>query len=156
MNFDRLILSIINAHYNWMMEEGIAPQILVNTQHEGVIIPKHLKMNPTVILKITMAATSNLSFNETNMTFNARFNGQSFACTIPLRAIIGWPVDMPNGQRIVMPNVIYPKSELANNAPATAATPVTDAAPATAEPDDVTPTTSDNKVVTLADRRKKT
>jgi len=153
MNFDRLILALVNAHYNWMLEEGIAPQILVNTQHEGVIIPKHLKMNPTVILRITMAATSNLSFNETNMTFNAGFNGQLFACTIPLRAIIGWPVDIPpNGDRAILPCVNYPNVGADVTSQQTAPPP---AEPAKLHAVETADSTS-GKVVSIGSRKKKT
>lgn len=98
-----------------------------------------------------MAATSNLSFNETNMTFNARFNGQSFACTIPLRAIIGWPVDIPpNGDRAILPCVNYPM---------VGESPVPQQTPPPEEPTKLraveTAESDDGKVVSIGSRKKK-
>lgn len=73
---------IINAFYNWALEDKKTPYIKVNKNSDN-IIPNHLKGNDYIILRLHSDSVYNLVFSTDHINFLAYFNGEAFQLAIP-------------------------------------------------------------------------
>lgn len=78
----------IRAIYEWLAENNGTPHVLINTRMEGVHLPSHLYDNQTLLLNLSMCATTALSLEGPDITFGARFNQVHHNVAIPVEAVI--------------------------------------------------------------------
>ena len=85
---------VVKALYDWILDNGMTPQIIVHTCFSGVAIPEHLRgelgdVHHKVLLNISPSATAGLVFDikAAEIRFFARFTGSTYAVEIPIRAI---------------------------------------------------------------------
>jgi len=85
---------IVKALYDWILDNGMTPQIIIHTCFSGLDIPENLKgdmddVHRRVLLNIGPSAIAGLSFDLKggDMRFFARFSGSSYGVRIPIRAI---------------------------------------------------------------------
>lgn len=87
---------LIRALYEWLVDNGLTPYILVNLDYPGVVVPAHLGRKPQpgedsptlLVLNIAMKAVSNLSMSGDTIYFSARFSQVSHNLTIPMKAVM--------------------------------------------------------------------
>lgn len=80
---------LIRAIYEWISDNDLTPQILVDATKFGVIVPKEHIKNGQIVLNISEKATGALVISNEIIEFFARFSGISRKITIPIGAVLG-------------------------------------------------------------------
>lgn len=79
---------LVRAMYQWIADNGMTPHLLADASVEGIQIPAEHVQNGKIILNIAPMAISSLVLGDTEITFNARFSGQSRGIYIPIDAVL--------------------------------------------------------------------
>lgn len=81
---------LVRALYDWIVDNQCTPYILVNSHHEGVLVPQNY-VNPDgqIVLNISPSAVSLFDMNTENLAFSARFGGVPTDIFVPYSAIMG-------------------------------------------------------------------
>ena len=79
---------LIRAMYQWIADNGMTPHLLVNVSVEGVQVPAEHVQNGKIILNIAPMAITGLILGDDDVTFSARFSGQSMSIFIPIEAVL--------------------------------------------------------------------
>jgi stringent starvation protein B len=80
---------LLRAAYEWSLDCGFTPHILVQATVSGVVVPEEYVEEGRIVLNVHPDATSNLQIGDALVEFSARFSGRPFAVRIPLAAILG-------------------------------------------------------------------
>lgn len=79
---------LVRAMYQWIADNGMTPHLLVDVSIDGVQVPAEHVQNGKIILNIAPMAISSLVLGDTEITFSARFSGQSMGLYIPIDAVL--------------------------------------------------------------------
>lgn len=137
---------LLRALYEWVVDNGMTPHVLVDAQMPGVTVPRHAVKDGRIVLNIADRAVSRLDMGNDSLRFTARFGGVSQAVNVPLYAIIALYA-RETGHGMALPadpgsesaaadtgNAAIQAAEAAETAPEVSATTPDDAGPAS--PDD--------------------
>jgi len=91
---------LIRAIYQWAVDNGFTPQILVSTLFEDVLVPEQYVKDDQIILNIHPASVKNLELGNDFLMCSARFSGKPFELTVPVIAVMAIYA-RENGQGIV-------------------------------------------------------
>ncbi len=94
---------LIRAIYEWLTDNQLTAQLLVDTSSGKVKVPQHLIKDNQIILNISPQAISGLSLDNHLITFNTRFSGRSFLVSIPVSAVLAI-FARENGQGMAFPD----------------------------------------------------
>ncbi|MGI9333272.1 MAG: ClpXP protease specificity-enhancing factor [Gammaproteobacteria bacterium] len=78
---------LLRAVYDWIVDNGLTPQILVDAEHEHVAVPKQYVNDGRIVLNLSPSAVRNLVMGNDAVSFSARFGGQPFQVSIPTQAV---------------------------------------------------------------------
>lgn len=78
---------LVQPVYQWAVDSGYTPHILVDTTVEGVDVPVNYIENNKIILNIHPKAAINLVINDQSIRYGASFNQMHFDVVVPLRAL---------------------------------------------------------------------
>ena len=79
---------LLIAYYEWMVDNGWTPQVLVDCSHPEVDVPQQFANDGKIILNIAPEAVANLELNHDYLSFSARFSGKSLNIYIPMNSIV--------------------------------------------------------------------
>lgn len=79
---------LLRALYEWVVDNGMTPHVLVDAQMPGVTVPRHAVKDGRIVLNIADRAVSRLDMGNDSLRFTGRFGGVSQAVNVPLYAII--------------------------------------------------------------------
>lgn len=79
---------LLIAYYEWMIDNGWTPQVLVDCSHPDVDVPHQFANDGKIVLNIAPGAVANFELNHNNLSFSARFSGKSLNIYIPLNSIV--------------------------------------------------------------------
>lgn len=79
----------LRACYEWIAASGMTPQIIVNVEAPGVIVPGGYATGGRMVLNISDQATYGLSLGNEAVEFDARFGGAAFHVHVPVAAVLG-------------------------------------------------------------------
>ena len=79
---------LIRAIYEWILDNQMTPHILVDSQHEQVVIPKQYEQDGKIVLNMSPSATQALNLGDDAITFNARFSGTPMQVYIPTQHVL--------------------------------------------------------------------
>lgn len=79
---------LVRAMYQWIADNGMTPHLLVDVAVDGVLVPTEHVQNGKIILNIAPMAVSSLVLGDDEITFSARFSGQSMGIVIPVQAVL--------------------------------------------------------------------
>ena len=79
---------LIRAMYQWIADNGMTPHLLIDAEQDDVIVPAEHIQNGKIILNIAPMAISSLVLGDDEITFSARFSGQSMGIFIPVGAVL--------------------------------------------------------------------
>ena len=91
---------LIRAIYEWAMDNGFTPQILVNTEHEQVVVPVQFVKDHRIVLNIHPQSVTQLEMGNDFLMCSARFSGRAFELTVPVFSVMAI-YSRENGQGIV-------------------------------------------------------
>ena len=80
---------IIRAIYEWIVDNGCTPHLLVDVEIEGVDVPQAYVSDGQIVLNISPTAVVGLDMGNETVAFNGRFGGVATDITVPVRAILG-------------------------------------------------------------------
>ena len=78
---------LIRAIYEWCADQGFTPHLLVDASEKGVVVPRHLVENDTIVLNIQASAVKGLELGDEWIVFNARFSGKAMDINVPIVAV---------------------------------------------------------------------
>ncbi len=78
---------IIRAIYEWIVDNGKTPHLLVRADYAGVQVPPESVQDDRVVLNISARATQSLHIGEEMVAFSARFQGREQQVFLPVPAI---------------------------------------------------------------------
>lgn len=79
---------LLRALYEWVVDNGMTPHVLVNARYPGVRVPTHAIKDGQVVLNIADRAVAKLTMDNESLRFSARFGGVSQSVVIPMGALI--------------------------------------------------------------------
>ncbi len=79
---------LVRAMYQWIVDNGMTPHLLVDASVDGVQVPVEHIQNGKIILNVAPMAISALVLGDEDVTFGARFSGKSQNLYIPIDAIL--------------------------------------------------------------------
>jgi len=79
---------LIRAIYEWIVDNDLTPYLMVDAKKRGTIVPEdYLDELGRIILNISPNATSGLLITNEEVTFSARFSGQSMGIVVPTYSV---------------------------------------------------------------------
>ena len=79
---------LLRALYEWIVDNGMTPHVLVDATQPGVRVPAHAVKDGRIVLNIAERAVARLEMGNDAMGFTARFGGVSQSVLVPLPAVI--------------------------------------------------------------------
>lgn len=79
---------LIRAIREWAIDNGLTPQILVDTSLEEVQVPQQFITDGQIILNIGGQAAQMHEMTNDRLRFSARFRGSPYEVTVPIEAIL--------------------------------------------------------------------
>lgn len=80
---------LVRALYEWILENGCTPYILVNAFLKDVEVPQEHVKDGQIILNISPSAVQNLLVHNDALEFDGRFAGIPKRVMVPIVAIMG-------------------------------------------------------------------
>lgn len=94
---------LIRAIYDWLVDNGLTPHLLVNTEVPRVSVPADYIEGNRIVLNVSPSAVAGLELGNEMIFFNARFGGKSVDLSIPVEAVLG-VYARENGQGMIFPD----------------------------------------------------
>ena len=79
---------LIQAIYDWAVDNGYTPHILVAADYPGVTVPLQFVQDGRITLNIAPMAVQSLNLSEDPIWFSARFSGRPFEVIVPPGAVL--------------------------------------------------------------------
>lgn len=79
---------LLRAFYEWIVDNGMTPHILVDARSDQVRVPRQFVKDGNIVLNVSMTAANNLMMRDDEVTFNARFGGKAFSIWLPMWAVM--------------------------------------------------------------------
>ena len=79
---------LIRALYQWIVDNGVTPYILVDAACAGVEVPPQYIQDNKIVLNIAPMAVRSLTLGDDEITFNARFSGQPTDIYVPTESVL--------------------------------------------------------------------
>lgn len=79
---------LLRAIHEWLSDNGLTPQLVVNADHAGVSVPREYVKDGIIVLNVSHSAVRDLQLGNEYIMFSARFNGRLHEVTAPVGAIL--------------------------------------------------------------------
>lgn len=79
---------LIRAIYDWTLDNGFTPHLLVAADADGVVVPREYVQEGRIALNIAPMAVQGFDPMQEPLFFSARFGGRPFEMTIPSGAVL--------------------------------------------------------------------
>lgn len=91
---------LLRAFYDWIVDSGCTPYIVVNANEQGVEVPEQFIENGKIVLNASPPATRDFLIENHAVSFRARFSGVTRSIFAPVQAVLAiYAVE--NGRGIV-------------------------------------------------------
>ena len=79
---------LIRAIYEWIVDNGHTPHLLVDAQFPEVIVPTQYVENGKIVLNVAPMAVQALELSNEVVRFSARFGGTPMNVVVPVHAVL--------------------------------------------------------------------
>lgn len=79
---------LIRAIYDWIVDSGLTPYMLVSAQVADVTVPTQYIQDGKIILNVSPSAVRGLELTNEWVMFSARFSGVSMEVSLPPQAVL--------------------------------------------------------------------
>ena len=79
---------LIRALYQWIVDNGVTPYVLVDALVQGVDVPQQHIQDNKIVLNIAPMAVEGLTLGDDAISFSARFSGKSVNLFVPIEAVL--------------------------------------------------------------------
>ncbi len=80
---------LVRALYDWIVDNGCTPFVLVDAHRSGVEVPQQYVKNGEIVLNVSPGAVANLLMSNDDLRFRGRFGGVPVEIVAPMAAILG-------------------------------------------------------------------
>ncbi|MGH8453327.1 MAG: ClpXP protease specificity-enhancing factor [Nevskiales bacterium] len=108
---------LIRAMFDWAVDNGLTPHLMVSADAPGVEVPRQFAQDGKITLNISPRAAQALSIGNDLITFSARFGGQPWQVRIPPGAVLA-VYARENGEGVVFGEVETPGGAAPPESPA--------------------------------------
>ena len=75
---------LIRAIYEWIVDNGMTPHLLVFADHPGVVVPRQYVEAGKIVLNLSPIAVRGLVIGNDQITFSGRFGGTPMDVVVPI------------------------------------------------------------------------
>ena len=93
---------LIRAVYQWLLDNGLTPHLLIDAEQPGVRVPVAHVKDGQIVLNVSPGAVQRLELGNDMIHFDARFGGQPMTVWLPPTAVLG-VYARENGRGMVFP-----------------------------------------------------
>lgn len=104
---------LVRAMYQWIVDNGMTPHLLVNADYERCVVPKGHINDGKIVLNIAPMAVQSLTLGDEEISFSARFGGQAESILVPVPAILA-VYARENGQGMMFSDDDHPDHSSGN------------------------------------------
>lgn len=79
---------LIRALYDWIVDNGMSPYVLVNAEDEQVVVPRQFVEGGKIVLNINPTAVQNLELGNGFVEMDARFSGTPMHISVPVMSVL--------------------------------------------------------------------
>ena len=79
---------LLRAMYEWIADNALTPQIVVDARHEQVRVPVAYVRDGKIVLNVSHTAVRGLRLGNEWVEFSARFGGKPFDVVVPTEAVL--------------------------------------------------------------------
>ena len=79
---------MLRAIWQWCVDAGLTPQILVNATLDGVDVPAEYVKDGAIVLNVHDRAVRDLDMGNDSISFSARFAGRPRGIFVPVDAVL--------------------------------------------------------------------
>ncbi len=79
---------LIRGLYEWLLDNEVTPYILVDTNHDLVMIPAGIASDGKVVLNLAPSAIQKLEMTNEYLSFSARFSGVAEDIYCPIASVL--------------------------------------------------------------------
>lgn len=79
---------LIRALYEWIVDNGLTPYVLINAEAPNVVVPRQYVENGKIVLNINPSAVQNLQLGNHALELDARFSGTPMHVDVPIMAVL--------------------------------------------------------------------
>ena len=80
---------VVKATYNWLVDHGFTPYVLVDTEYDDVVVPEnYIDEDKKILLDLSPQAIENIVISDTQITFDATFDGEAMSLVIPIESVL--------------------------------------------------------------------
>ncbi len=80
---------LVRAFYEWLVDNGLTPYLLVDVADSEVVVPQQYVEEGRITLNIGPSAVRNLELGNEYISFNARFSGKPMDVLFPVASVLG-------------------------------------------------------------------
>ena len=91
---------LVRAIYDWSLDQGLTPQIMVDVTMSGVDVPMAYAQDGKIVLNLHPNSVRGLELGDEYLMFSARFSGRPEDITIPVESVLA-VYARENGQGIM-------------------------------------------------------
>jgi stringent starvation protein B len=102
-----LKLYLVRAVYDWAVENGLTPHLIVDAGQAGVRVPSASVQEGKIVLNIAPRAVQAFALDDQSVRFSARFGGKPFNIECPIVAVRAIYA-RENGQGVAFPEAEEP------------------------------------------------
>ncbi|MDG1704718.1 MAG: ClpXP protease specificity-enhancing factor [Pseudomonadales bacterium] len=78
---------LLRALYEWIVDSGEVPNVLVDAEIDGVVVPLEHVRDGQIVLNISPQAVRNLSLGNDYVMCEGRFSGRSVELILPIESV---------------------------------------------------------------------
>jgi len=104
-----LKLYLVRAVYDWAVENGFTPHLIVDASQPGVQVPSASVQEGKIVLNVAPRAVQAFAIDDQSVRFSARFGGKPFDIHCPISAVRA-VYARENGQGVAFPETEEPAS----------------------------------------------
>ena len=79
---------LIRAVHEWIADNGLTPQMLVDAEVRGVVVPARCVEKGRIVFNVSASAVRGFRIGNERVEFDARFSGTSFHVVLPVQAVL--------------------------------------------------------------------
>lgn len=79
---------LIRAIYEWIVDNGMTPHVLVATNNTDVQVPRQYEEDGRIVLNIGPTAVKSLQLGNEQVSFDARFGGKPMEVIAPIKHVM--------------------------------------------------------------------
>ncbi len=78
---------LLRALYDWIVDSGEVPYVLVNAEVAGVVVPEEHIKDGQIVLNLSPDAVRDLMIDDSAVSCSGRFSGQAFNLYLPMASV---------------------------------------------------------------------